>query len=152
MLLDMAKELEKTLHIYSDELPWIEMGNGLAERLLLVKENFSVSQLRAQPFATTNLHRHPTTTCIAGYTLKGAWGHDRQYLYKPGTLIFETPGVIHRFLNGPEETEVLFFGNFAAEYVNPETLETTVSITSHMSVTKYVERCEELGIKPRFLT
>lgn len=154
MLVDMAKELKKTLHIHSDELPWVQTCPGLESRFLQarVKDDFYVTQLRAQPGAVTALHRHPVQRGIGGFTLKGAWGHDKRYLYRPGTYIFETPGVVHQFFNGPEVTEVVFFGEGISEFVNPGTLEVTSRVTAEMALQQYLDYCEERGVKPHYLT
>lgn len=153
-MLDIAKELEKTLHIHSDELPWIATGPGMETRLLQarVKDEFYVSQLRAQPGCESGLHKHPFKRGAGGFTLKGAWGHDHQYLYRPGTYIYETPGVVHQFFNGPSVTEVLFFGDLVVDFVDAETLRVTERLPADVLLRRYLERCEEVGVKPHYLT
>jgi 2,4'-dihydroxyacetophenone dioxygenase len=152
-VIDIAKELEKTLHIHSEEIPYIPAAPDMEIRILhaRAKDDFYVTQLRAQPGCVSGLHRHPFNKGTGGFTLKGSWGHDHQYLYRPGTYIFETPGVIHQFLNGPEETEVVFFGDLAAEFVDPETLEITGIVNAEAIINKYLEHCEDRGIRPHFL-
>ena len=66
--------------------------------------------------------------------------------------IFETPAVVHQFFNGPEETEAVFFGDFAVEFVDPETLGVTASLTAEVMLKTYFEMCEERGVKPRYLS
>lgn len=153
-MLNLANELEKTLHIHSEELPWFPAASGMDIRILhaRAKDNFYVTQLRAQPHCVSGLHKHPANRGTGGFTLKGMWGHDHQYLYRPGTYIFETPGVVHRFYNGPEETEVLFFGELAAEFVDPDTLEVTDIMLPDALLQKYSDHCEELGVQPPYLT
>src|SRR3546814_3365398 len=86
----------------------------------------------------------------SGFTLKGAWGHDEQYLYRPGTYIFETPGVIHQLLNGPEESEILFFGDLALDFVDPETLDVISVVTADKIIDKYLQKCAEKGVIPNY--
>ena len=155
MLLDMAKELEKTLHLHSNDLPYVTTAPGMETRMLhaRVEDDFFVTQLRAAPGIVSGLHKHAfKRNGASGYTLKGRWGHDHQYLYVPGTYIFETPDVIHQFFNGPEETEVLFFGDFAVDFIDPETLGITGSLNSEVFMKKYLELCAEQGATPNFLT
>src|SRR3546814_9309748 len=109
MILDMEKELQKTLHLDSNDLPYAEVEDGIEFRILHARpeEGYYVTQLRVQPGYVGGLHKHSFSQGASGFTLKGAWGHDEQYLYRPGTYIFETPGVIHQLLNGPEESEII---------------------------------------------
>jgi 2,4'-dihydroxyacetophenone dioxygenase len=152
--LDIAKELEKTLHLHSEELPYVKLNNTGEMRFLQasVQDDFYVTQFRAPPGLISGLHKHRPGKGASGFTLKGRWGHDHQYLYQPGTLIYETPGVIHQFFNGPEVSEVLFFGALDVDFVHSETLEVTGSITGRMTFQKYLDSCEEQGIKARFLS
>ncbi len=154
MVLDIAAELKKTLHINSEALPWVPMTAGLEQRVLQARPevDWYVTQLRAQPFAQTRLHRHATARGIGGFTLKGRWGHDKQYLYHPGVYIYETPGVVHQFFNGPEVSEVLFFGEGLTEFIDADTLDVSGVLTSEDQMAGYLERCQEQGIEPRFLT
>src|SRR3546814_18840791 len=82
----------------------------------------------------------------SGFTLKGAWGHDEQYLYRPGTYIFETPGVIHQLLNGPEESEILFFGDLALDFVDPEPLDVISVVTADKSIDTHLQKSAEKGV------
>ena len=150
-MLDMAKELEKTLHIHSSDLPYIDLGGGNESRILMARpeENIYAIQFRAQPFIKSPLHKHRDP--LIGYTLKGRWGHDESYEYLPGTFVFETPGVVHQFINGPEITEVVFIGNPNIEVVDPETLEVIGSYDGVEMINAYMQKCKEQGAEPRFL-
>jgi quercetin dioxygenase-like cupin family protein len=150
-MLEMAKELEKTLHIHSPELPYIEVGTGTEARILVARqeEGIFAIQFRAQPFVKSPLHRHDRP--VLGYTLRGQWGHDEQYLYRPGTMIYETPGVIHQFINGPEVTEAIFFGDPDLEFIDPETLKEKGRYSATDMISGYIATCATLGIEPRFL-
>ncbi len=154
MALDLARELEKTLHIHSHDLPYVEFGEGTSICILQARpeDGIFTALFKAEPFAFTELHMHRTKQPVVGFTLKGAWGHDHQYLYRPGTYIYETPGVVHQFLNGPEVTEAIFFGAGAVDFVHPDTLEVTKTITTDQILQVYIRRCEELGFKAHFLT
>ena len=155
MLLDMAKELDKTLHLDTEELPYVTTGPGMEVRMIHARpeDDFFVTQLRAAPNCSSGLHKHAfKKSGAAGYTLRGRWGHDHQYLYRPGTYVFETPDVVHQFFNGPEETEVLFFGDFAVDFVDPETLDVKATITSKQFMKRYLDLCANMGVTPNYLT
>src|SRR3546814_1711772 len=104
-----------------------------------------MTQLRVQSGYVIDLQKHSFSQVSIGFTLKCAWGHDEQYLYRPGTYIFETPGVIHQFLNGPEESKILFFGDLALDFVDPETLDVISVVTADKIIDKYLQKCAEKG-------
>src|SRR3546814_4706564 len=51
MILDMEKELQKTLHLDSNDLPYAEVEDGIEFRILHARpeEGYYVTQLRVQP-------------------------------------------------------------------------------------------------------
>lgn len=151
MVLGLDEEIAKTLHIHSDELPFLDGGFGTQFRILQARPQDGVFciHFKAQPGATSEQHRHHKPTF--GFTLKGQWGHDHRYLYRPGTYVFETPGVVHQFFNGPNETEIIFVGDPDLDFVDPETNEVVSSHNSNMMMATYLRKCEEAGITPRFL-
>lgn len=151
MSLDMDRELLKTLHVHTDELPFVEFTPGTQTRLLQVRpsEGLVVTHIRAQPGAMSALHRHPEP--VYGWTVAGQWGHDHQYLYRPGTYIFETPGVIHQFINGPTVTEAVFISTGELELIDPDTLELVASATPSQIGEQYVAKCEAIGVTPKLL-
>jgi hypothetical protein len=139
-------EVLKTLHIRVDEVPFVEVFPGVEHRVLQFRpeNDLMVSELRAQPGASTSLHRHLAP--VLGWTTQGAWGHDRTYSYRPESYIFETPGVLHQFLNGPELTRALYVTLGESELVDPESGEVTYRATLPDQFTGYLEACEAAGL------
>jgi 2,4'-dihydroxyacetophenone dioxygenase len=152
MSLDMDREILKTLHINTEEIPFIEFLPGTETRLLQVRpsEKLVVTHIRAQPGAVSALHRHPSP--VYGWTIQGQWGHDQQFEYRPGSYIFETPGVIHQFLAGPVVTEAVFISTGDLEFIDPETLEVRATATPQQILDQYMAKCEAIGIKPPILS
>lgn len=147
----MDKELLKTLHIHSDDLPFIEYQPGIETRILQVTSDGVVAtQIRAQPGAMSRLHRHPAP--VYGWTISGQWGHDHQYAYRPGTYIFETPTVVHRFVNGPAVTEAVFISTGGVEGIDPETLEPINYSTPETMLQVYLAECEKRGLPAKYLS
>src|SRR5262249_37169290 len=144
-------ELLKTLHIHSDELPFIESEPGLETRILQARpeEGLGVAQLRAQPGAASRLHRHLSPAF--GWTLLGAWGHDQPYSYRPGSYIYETTGVVHRLLNGPAVTEAVFISTGITEWIDPETQEVTGVLSPAGMREGYLAACEAQGLPVKIL-
>src|SRR5262245_51802255 len=86
----------RTLHVPPDTIPFAQYGDAgtpLGVRVLHARpsEGFIVTQMHAPPGAVSDLHRHLGP--VFGWTTAGAWGHDRDHAYVPGSYIFETPGV-----------------------------------------------------------
>ena len=151
MSVDMDRELLKTLHVHTDDLPFVEFTPGTETRLLQVRprDRLVVTHIRARPGATSALHRHPSP--VYGWTVAGGWGHDHQYLYKPGTYIFETPGVIHQFVNGPTATEAVFVSTGDLELIDPASRELIGVATPRQILDEYIAKCEAAGVIPDVL-
>ena len=143
--MSVKEMLDKTLHISTADVPWVTIGEGIRLRLLHARpeEDFIVQHIEAMPFAKTPLHRH--TGPVFGFTLKGAWGHDESYGYEPGTYIYETPGVVHRFLNGPGVTEAVFVVHGPVEHVDPVSGEVVSRATAGSFVEAYLALCAKEG-------
>jgi 2,4'-dihydroxyacetophenone dioxygenase len=151
MLTDLDA-VRRTLHFHSEDIPWVRSGSGTQIRVLHARpdEGFIATQFRAEPGAETGLHRH--TAPVFGFTTLGRWGHDRRFAYHPGTYIFETPGVVHRFLNGPEPTEVFFVNLGDIEQVDPSGSCVVGRTTPRDTLLTYLERCESAGLaRPNLL-
>ena len=153
--------LMRTLHMDAEAVPWAPSRIGrdsTAEPQTWVKllhyhldDDLTVSMVRAEPFAETAFHRHVGHTF--GWTTLGAWGHNRDFEYTPGVYSYETPGVVHQFINGPNLTEVLFINQGVIEFVDPEAPdEVTGILTAGEIVRTYFESCEasDLG-RPNIL-
>jgi quercetin dioxygenase-like cupin family protein len=140
-----------TLHIHGDDVPWVQIGHiekGSVEMRVLhapVSGEFLVTQARVGPGVVSSLHRHIGPAFA--YTTLGRWGHDDTYAYRPGTYVFETPGVLHRFYSGQEPiTEVTFVSYATLEFIDPDTLEVIGTETPADPVRRYFEACEEAGL------
>ena len=143
----------RTLHSNPDDegLPWIPSSPGIALRVLHARpsENLIATQFRAQPNAETSLHRHDGP--VFGVAISGAWGHDRQYLYRAGTYIYETPGVVHRFLNGPDTSEVYFINQGNIEFMEDGKVASRVAAADMLR--NDLEGCETVGLaRPNILS
>ncbi len=150
---DELAELRKTLHIDAGEVPYVEDAPGRESRLLHARADapLLVTELRAQPGAVSPLHRHVSP--VYGWTIEGAWGHDRQFLYRPGTYVFETPGVIHRFMNGPGVTRALYIQTGDVENIDPETRQIASVTRITDRIDRYFQGCEEAGLpRPNILS
>lgn len=141
-----------TLHRHSDEVPFVAFGGGTNVRILHARpsEGFVVTQVKADPGAESKLHRHLGP--VFGWTLDGRWGHDHTYEYRPGTYIFETPGVIHKFYGGDKTIDAIFISHGVLEFIDEDTMEVAASLAPDMIVKQYMEACEKAGVgRPNIL-
>lgn len=142
-----------TLHLHSQDIPWVNFGGGTSVRILHARpsEDFVVTQIKAEPGAESALHRHLGP--VFGWTNEGRWGHDRNYEYRPGTYIFETPGVIHKFLGGDKLIDAVFVSYGVMEHIDEDTLEVTQRLNSADVVKHYMQACEQTGVgRPNILS
>lgn len=147
-------EVTQTLHIRNEDVPWASSAPGFEFRILQahLEDSILVQEMRAQPGVESYLHRHVTP--LLAWTTEGAWGHDRQYQYVPGTYVYETPGVVHRFLNGPGVTVVLFLqgGGSGEIEILDDAGEQVAVITLAERVESYFAACETAGLpRPNIL-
>lgn len=135
-----------TLHLHSNEIPFVDFGTGTKVRILHARpsEDFVVTQIHADPGCSQQLHRHLGP--VFGWTVEGRWGHDHSYEYRPGTYIFETPGVIHKFHAGDKPVNAVFVGYGNLEYIDEATLEVTKAVTSAGILEYYLQMCEQAGL------
>jgi quercetin dioxygenase-like cupin family protein len=149
---DLQNVLARTLHLDVGDVPWTPSGPGTELRVLHARpeESFIALQYRAQPGAETPLHRHKGLAF--GFTIRGHWGHDRQYLYRPGTYLFETPEVVHQFLNGPEVTEAYFVNHGDLEMLDADGHEVAARFTITDMMNSYFQACESAEVtRPNIL-
>lgn len=154
--LAMAKveEIQNTLHIDAEEIPWVSAeGGGMTafSRLLHVRpeENFLASQMRCGPGVVGALHRHHGP--VYALTQDGSWGHDTQFLYRPGVYVYETPGVVHRFLSGPDGATATFLYHGEVDFVDDDG-EVVERYSASNMLERYLESCEEQGLpRPNLL-
>lgn len=142
-----------TLHLHSDTIPWVDFGGGTKVRILQARpsENFVVTQIQADPGCSSKLHRHLEP--VFGWTVEGRWGHDHTYEYRPGTYIFETPGVLHKFHAGDKPVNAVFISHGILEYIDEATLEVTAALDSGAVLNHYMQMCEQSGLpRPNILS
>ena len=144
--MDAASLLIHTAHAIVDDLPWVPSRPGMEIRYIhcSASRRMSAVQIRAQPGATTGLHRHLGP--VLGYTTKGAWSHDpRDYIYRPNSYICE-PNELHRFFNGPQVTEAIYISFGDTEFVDDEGREVVLRANAAAGLARYFQLCEEKGL------
>ena len=139
--------------IQSDELPWVPQG----ERVWFKPLRFDLTRgqwinvLKVTGEGRVNRHRH-TGGQVLGYCLQGSWRYlERDWMARPGTLVYEPPGDIHTLVvDGAEEMVTLFILEGSVQYLDDEDrLIHQDDVFSKLE--RYLSFCEQEGIEPRDL-
>ena len=139
--------------IQSDELPWVPQG----ERVWFKPLRFDLTRgqwinlLKITGEGRVNRHRH-TGGQVLGYCLQGSWRYlERDWVARPGTLVYEPPGDIHTLVvDGPEEMVTLFVLEGSVQYLDDDdNLIHQDDVFSKLE--RYLSFCEQEGIEPRDL-
>jgi len=136
-----------TSHIDPETVPWAPLAPGLDLRVLEARpaDNLIVTLSRHGSNHSYGLHRHLGP--LFGYTVSGAWGHEAgSFPYTEGVYLREPIGVVHRFFNGPAETQAMFIALGDVEVLDPETHEVIRRDTATSMLAAYFQCCEAAGL------
>ncbi len=142
----------EAVHIGSDELPWIDIGDGSQLRVLQVKpkEGLWIVENIFQAGYEVDMHKH--TGPVWGYTRSGAWKYkEYDYVNRAGSFLYEPAGSVHTLQCIEDDTRVWF-----QMYGSNINLDADGNITSvvdgALTLEFYLGMCEELGLpKPAVL-
>jgi 2,4'-dihydroxyacetophenone dioxygenase len=140
--------------IQSDELPWVPQG----ERVWFKPLRFDlatgrwINVLKVEGSGKVNRHRH-TGGQVMGFCLEGSWHYlERDWVARPGTLVYEPPGDIHTLVvdEGVEEMQTLFILEGTVQYIDDnDDLIYQDDVFSKLE--RYLKFCDEQGIEPQDL-
>ena len=139
--------------IHGDELPWVPQG----ERVWFKPLRFDVARgqwinvLKVTGEGRVNRHRH-TGGQVLGYCMQGSWRYlERDWVARPGTLIYEPPGDIHTLVVDDAGGMVtLFVLEGTVQYIDDDDrLIYQDDVFSKLE--RYLSFCEQEGIEPRDL-
>ncbi len=140
--------------IQSDELPWVPQG----ERVWFKPLRFDLATgrwiyvLKVEGSGKVNRHRH-TGGQVMGFCIKGSWHYlERDWVARPGTLVYEPPGDIHTLVvdEGVEEMQTLFILEGTVQYIDDnDDLIYQDDVFSKLE--RYLKFCDEQGIEPQDL-
>jgi quercetin dioxygenase-like cupin family protein len=112
MAVALAPSPPAAVHLGDDAVPWIDAGEGVELKVLLVreKEGLWIIRNRFQPGARVQTHRH--TGPVFGYTIAGAWKYaEYEYVNRAGSFLYEPAGSVHTLTvpeTNAEPTDVWF--------------------------------------------
>jgi len=140
--------------IDGEALPWVPQAEGVWFKPLRFDLNTGrwINLIRMSGKGTVNRHRH-TGGQVMGYVLQGSWRYlERDWVAKPGTLVWEPPGDVHTLvLEGEEDMVTLFILEGTVQYLDDQDgLLYQDDVFSKLE--KYLDWCEQEGVRPADLT
>ena len=124
-------DLERMIHdlglpdqaIQSDELPWVPQGENVWFKPLRfdLANGRWVNLLKVTKQGRVNRHRHSGGQ-VLGFVISGSWHyHERDWVARPGTFVYEPPGDIHTLVvDGAEEMLTLFLLEGVIQYLDDD--------------------------------
>lgn len=139
--------------IHSDEIPWVPQGDQVWFRPLRfdLQNGRWINLLRVAKQGKVNRHRHSGGQVI-GYVIQGSWRYlERDWVARPGTLIWEPPGDIHTLVTeGEEEMLTLFILEGVIQYLDDnDQMISQDDVFTKME--RYLAYCQDQGIEPKNL-
>ncbi len=141
---DLASEtFIPTLHLHTDELPWVTDGT-LTYRLFQVRleDEMVVGQFRVPAGTVSPLHRHIGPSIL--FTVSGNWGHRSDVMdHRAGTYVYEPIGAVHRYYGGTD-AELVDMSIGGTEILS-EDGDVIGLGRAQSKLERYLQLCEEQG-------
>lgn len=102
-------DVQLSVHIGSDDLPFVEIGGGNKLKVICVKEQEGlwIVENVFQPGFGVQTHRH--TGPVYAYTVSGAWKYEEyDYVNRAGSFLYEPAGSVHTLTCVEPDTRVWF--------------------------------------------
>ena len=136
--------------IDGNELPWVPQGEGVWFKPLRfdLATGRWINLLRVTPQGMVNRHRHAGGQ-VLGFVLRGSWRYlEREWVARPGTLIYEPPGDIHTLeVEGDEEMITLFVLEGVIQYLDDDD-RVVRQDDVFAKLERYLAYCRAEGIAP----
>lgn len=136
----------EAVHIGSDELPFVDIGDGSLLKVLQVraKEGLWIVENIFKAGYDVDTHRH--TGPVFGYTRSGAWKYkEYEYVNRAGSFLYEPAGSVHTLTSIEDDTQVWF-----QMYGSNINLDADGNITSVVdgatTLEFYLAMCAEMGV------
>ncbi len=136
--------------IQSDEMPWVPQ----ADRVWFKPLRFDLTNgrwinlLKVTGGGKVNRHRHSGGQ-VLGFVLQGSWHYaERDWVARPGTLVYEPPGDIHTLIVDEKEDMItLFILEGVIQYLDDND-NIIYQDDVFTKLERYLTFCREQGIEP----
>jgi quercetin dioxygenase-like cupin family protein len=133
-------------HVGSDELPFVDIGDGSQLKVLQVKpgEGLWIIENIFQAGYEVQKHRH--TGPVWGYTVSGAWKYkEYDYVNRAGSFLYEPAGSEHTLQCIEDDTRV-WFHMYGSNLNLNEAGEVESVVDGTLTLNFYYAICEEQGL------
>ena len=106
---DLTAGAPPAIHVGSDDLPFVDAGDGMLLKVLQVKrgEGLWIIENVFQAGYEVQTHRH--TGPVWGYTVSGAWKYkEYDYVNRAGSFLYEPATSVHTLQCVEDDTRVWF--------------------------------------------
>ena len=133
------------IHIGSDDLPFVDMGDGAKLKVLQVKQGEGLWIIENIFQAGYEVQKHKHTGPVWGYTVSGAWKYkEYDYVNRAGSFLYEPAGSIHTLQCVEDDTRVWF--HMYGVNLNLDDEGNIVSTASgDLALAFYLEMCKQQG-------
>ncbi|WP_137923761.1 2,4'-dihydroxyacetophenone dioxygenase family protein [Cupriavidus sp. 2SB] len=140
----------ETTHIGINEVPFVEVAEGVELQLLHVDLNVGmwINRTRLRPGTTVPTHFH--TGMVLAVTLEGSWHYleSPNQVNTPGSYLFEPASSVHT-LHAPEDQEgsmLTWFAIWGANVNLDGQQNVTAVLDAHAILTIYRSLCAQAGL------
>jgi 2,4'-dihydroxyacetophenone dioxygenase len=102
----VVSQSKSAMHLGSDDLPWVDVGDGSQVQVLQVDLHTGLSVVRTKFPPGYSILKHYHSGSVFAVTLQGSWYYKEQpnVVNTPGSYLFEPAGSVHT-LTVPEDQE-----------------------------------------------
>ena len=133
------------IHLGSEELPFVDIGDGNKLKVLQVKrgEGLWIIENVFQGGYEVQTHKH--TGPVWGYTVSGAWKYkEYDYVNRAGSFLYEPAGSIHTLQCVEDDTRVWF--HMYGSNLNLDADGNVESVANgELALQAYLALCKEQG-------
>lgn len=136
--------------IHSPDLPWVPQGDRVWFKPLRFDLTTGrwINVLKVEGGGKVNRHRHSGGQ-VLGFCLEGSWRYlERDWVARPGTLVYEPPGDIHTLVvDEPEGMITLFILEGVIQYLDDND-QVIYQDDVFTKLERYLNFCRQHGITP----
>lgn len=136
--------------IHSPDLPWVPQGDRVWFKPLRFDLTTGrwINVLKVEGGGKVNRHRHSGGQ-VLGFCLEGSWRYlEREWVARPGTLVYEPPGDIHTLVvDEPEGMITLFILEGVIQYLDDND-QVIYQDDVFTKLERYLNFCRQHGITP----
>lgn len=139
-------EILEAVHFGSDDLPFVDIGDGSLLKVLQVKQGEGLWIIENIFQAGYEVEKHRHTGPVWGYTTSGAWKYkEYDYVNRAGSFLYEPAGSVHTLQCIEDDTRVWFHMHGSNINLDADGNITSV-VDGQLTLAFYYAMCEEQGL------